>query len=349
MAIAEKVQQDVVLAPLTTIQLGGAARYFLPVHSEAELREALQWAKSEHVRVHILGGGSNTIFADAGFDGLIVQIAIAGIAFQQEGRHVLARVAAGEKWDPFVEECVRRELAGVECLSGIPGLVGATPIQNVGAYGQEVAQTIREVKTIEMASRQEKTFTNAECGFGYRASRFKGEDMGKYVVTEVVFRLEQQGAPTLTYSQVREAVAPSRASLREVRKAVLHLRKKKSMVLDPEDPNTHSCGSFFENLQLSQAGLEQLRERALRLKISEAVPTFEEAGIVRVPTAWLIEKAGFPKGFRAQGVGISDNHTLALVNFGGTSAQLLALADEIVRQVREKFGIALRREPVVVE
>lgn len=341
-----QIEENVVLAPLTTIQLGGAARYFVRCRSTQELLEALGWARRKKLPLHILGGGSNTIFHDDDFPGLVVKIELKGIAFGKE-RVV---VAAGEEWDPFVVQCLEKNLAGVECLSGIPGLTGATPIQNVGAYGQEVSQVIETVTAIEVGKRREVTFQNEDCGFGYRWSRFKGEDAGKYVITQVTFRLTLGGEPNVLYVQVREELEDSRksasgahaTSLRSVRDAVLRLRKRKSMVVDPADPNSRSCGSFFENLELTGAQLA-----ALQARVGE-VPTFEEAGTTRVPTAWLIEKAGFPKGTRRGGVGVSPNHNLALVNFGGTTKELLTLSDEIVMAVQEKFGIELRREPVVV-
>lgn len=347
MSIETKIEENVLLAPLTTIRLGGVARYFVRCRSTEELLEALAWARKQKLPLHILGGGSNTIFHDDGFPGLVVKVELKGIAFGEE--HVV--VAAGEEWDPLVVACIEKNLAGVECLSGIPGLTGATPIQNVGAYGQEVSQVIEAVTAIEVSRRREITFQNKDCGFAYRWSRFKGEDAGKYVITQVTFRLTPGGEPNVSYAQVREELqkpppglplSGEEATLQDVREAVLALRKRKSMVVDASDPNSRSCGSFFENLELTGAQLAALQARG------GAVPTFEEAGIVRVPTAWLIEKAGFPKGTRRGGVGVSPNHNLALVNFGGTTRELLALSDEIVSAVQENFGVELRREPVLV-
>lgn len=328
------IQENIPLAPLTTIRLGGLARYFSPITDVAELKEALAWARPKGLPTHILGGGSNTVFSDKGFEGLVLKIELKGIAWGENGR---VNVMAGEDWDPFAAECVRRDLAGVECLSGIPGSVGATPIQNVGAYGQEVAQTIVTVKALEAESRQEIEFQNSDCGFAYRWSRFKGEDKGKYIITAVEFQLQLGGAPNLSYEQVRAQVSTSDVvTVGDVREVVLGLRKKKSMVVDAMDPNTHSCGSFFENILL-----EQVPDPA-------GMPTFMEAGVTRVPSAWLIEQAGFPKGFRRGGVGISANHNLALVNWRGTAEELLNLAKEIQTAVKEKFGVELKREPVVV-
>lgn len=329
-----KFEENIALAPLTTIRLGGQAKYLAHCSSVEVLREALAWAKEKNLRWHVLGGGSNTVFLDKGFDGLVIKIELKGIEWGEDGR---VNVSAGENWDPFVAECVQRDLAGVECLSGIPGSVGGTPIQNVAAYGQQVSAVIVAVRTLEVESLEEKVFQRAECDFGHRASRFKYEDAGKYIVTEVLFQLTPHGEPTVNYQQVREALQNvDRPTLHDVREAVLGLRKKKSMVLDPNDPNTRSCGSFFEN---------PLLEEVLN---AASVVTFDENGQTRVPSAWLIEQAGFPKGFRRGGVGVSANHNLALVNYGGTTKELLALASEIQVKVKEKFGVELKREPVVI-
>ncbi|MEK7557254.1 MAG: UDP-N-acetylmuramate dehydrogenase [Patescibacteria group bacterium] len=329
------IQESVPLAPLTTIQLGGEAQYFVRCRSREELREALVWANENRVRVHVLGGGSNTVFRDEGFEGLVIKIELRGIDWSKDGR---VKIAAGEDWDPFVVQCVQKDWAGVECMSGIPGLVGGTPIQNVAAYGQQVSTVIVEVRTLELESREEKVFQRAECKFGHRASRFKYEDAGKYIVTEVVFQLTPEGKPCLDYPQVREALEKSEeVTLADIRNTVLSLRKKKSMVLDAHDINTRSCGSFFENPLLEEIS-----------GVADVV-TFDENGRTRVPSAWLIEQVGFPKGFRRGGVGISANHNLALVNYGGTARELLSFADEIVTAVRKNFGVVLKREPVVVD
>jgi UDP-N-acetylmuramate dehydrogenase len=329
-----KYKEQVALAPLTTIKLGGPARYFKEVTSVEELGEALRWAEAEQRAVHILGGGSNTIFADQGFDGVVIKMGIKGVNFQGE----VVTAAAGEEWEKLVEAIVKRGLAGLECLSGIPGLVGGTPLQNVGAYGQEVAQTIVEVKALERQTLNKVVFKNRECQFSYRSSRFKHKEVNQYVVYEVVFRLKAGGKPCTRYPQVAEVVGAS-PSLQEVREAVLKLRRSKGMVIDERDINTRSCGSFFVN------------PSTLKLRrTSPLVPTFidSESGEERIPAAWLVEQAGFPKGFRREGVGISEKHNLALVNYGGTTEELLALEEEIQEKVQEKFGIRLAREPVVV-
>lgn len=339
-------QENVILAPHTTIRLGGPARFFVSVKSADTLREALREAGEKNLRVHILGGGSNTVFADNGFDGLVIKIDLKGVEFVDSGGDVLVMAQAGEVWERLAAETVRRNLAGFECLAGIPGQVGGTPVQNVGAYGQEVAQTIVEVAAVDRRTLAPVRLTNAECGFSYRMSRFKADDADRFVIVAVTYRLKKNGEPCLEYQQVRDK-AGERAGLKSVREIVLSLRKAKSMVIDPRDSNTRSCGSFFMNPTLEMAHLEKLQRWADEHNQGKA-PFFMAGGKVLVPAAWLVERAGFAKGLRRDGVGISDNHPLALVNYGGTSATLLALAGDIQRAVQDKFGISLIREPVVV-
>ncbi len=332
-------QENVVLAPYTTVQLGGPARFFMIVKTVEDLREALQAARDKKLRVHILAGGSNTLFTDAGFDGLVIKVDLKGIEWQEEGEAVVVRAAAGELWEPLAQEAVARNVAGFECLAGIPGSVGATPVQNVGAYGQEVAQTIVKVEALDQSTLELVEFSNQECGFSYRLSRFKEKDADRYVITAVTYSLIKNGPPTLVYQSVIDEAgdAPTLARVREV---VLKLRKAKSMVVDAADPHTRSCGSFFTNPIVSEGSLTRLPKQAPHFPASE--------GHVSIPAAWLIEQAGWHKGFRRGGVGISDNHPLALVNYGGTTVELLALAQEIEKSVEQRFGVTLTREPVLV-
>ena len=344
-----KLQQNVQLSSLTTIGLGGKAQYFVVVSSADELREALEYAKKENLEIHILGGGSNTIFPDKEFEKLIIKIDIKGLLFQETNSHVHATVGAGERWDDLVKICVENDYSGIECLSGIPGSVGATPIQNVGAYGQEVKDVIIEVKAVDIKSFAEVSFTNKECEFGYRTSRFKTTDKGKYIITEVVFQLQKEGVPTIKYAELQRAVEArhlasvnSADKLQTIRNAVLELRAKKSMVINSEDPNTNSCGSFFTNPILTKEEFKELEARA-----EVEVPFYPEEDKIKVSAAWLIEQAGWKKGHQENGVGISENHSLALVNKGGTTAELMAFAEKIKKSVEDKFGIKLEIEPVV--
>lgn len=352
-----EVKEHIILSHYTTLQLGGAAKYFCTCSSIDGIQEALAFAKQKNLRTHILAGGSNTIFSDEGFNGLVIKIALTGISIADDGADVLVTAKAGEEWDTLVKMCVDKGYAGVECLSGIPGSVGATPIQNVGAYGQEVKDTIVTVKAIDRSTWQEVSFSNSDCQFSYRQSRFKFQDSGKYIITEVTYRLVKNGRPTINYPEVKKIIEASvplsslangKESLTAVRNVVLSLRKKKSMVIDPNDPNTKSVGSFFMNPVVDGAQLQAVRNRWNNIGDGTAMPTFASEGKTKIPAAWLIEKSGFKKGYTKNGVGISNNHTLALVNRGGTTAALLTLAQEIQERVEQNFGIRLEIEPVIV-
>lgn len=332
------LRENIPLAPLTTMGLGGPARYLAECTSLAEMRACLTWAAGEGLPVQVLGGGSNVLFADAGYSGLVLKVGLRGLAFTG----ATVEVAAGEDWDGFVRCCVGRGLAGVECLSGIPGSVGATPIQNVGAYGQEVKDTIAEVRALDRQTLAEVAFAPAECGFAYRQSRFKGADRDRFIVTSVAYRLQADGEPQIRYAELRRRVSDARPTLATVRDAVLALRRSKSMVIDPQDPNARSVGSFFLNPVVSAPAFAALKDRYPN------IPHFPDPAGVKVPAAWLVEQAGFHKGLQKGAVGISQRHALALVNRGGTTGQVLALAGEIRAAVEQTFGIRLEREPVLV-
>jgi len=357
------LREHVSLAPYTTLRLGGQARYFIECASETEVRAALAFGADQDLPVYILGGGSNVVFQDAGFSGLVVRITIGGLDYR-EGPTPEVTAGAGVDWDTLVAGTVERGWTGIECLSGIPGTVGGTPIQNVGAYGQEVAETLVSVTCLDRTTLERKTFTAKDCAFGYRDSRFKREDRGRYVVLDVTFRLARDRHPRIRYAELKnavarvkalEAVAPAEA-VRLVRETVLALRRGKSMVLDPNDPNTRSVGSFFTNPVLPAAAFAQLeaRWRTTQGEQASPIPTFPADGGVKVPAAWLVERAGFSKGFRrgggggGGGAGISSRHALALVNYGGTATELLALAEEVREGVHQKFGIRLEHEPEIV-
>lgn len=349
------VRENVALATYTTLGLGGRARYFMECATEADVRAALGFAAERRLPLYILGGGSNVVFRDAGFPGVVARITIGGLECR-DGNTPEVTAAAGVDWDTLVRGTVEHGWTGVECLSGIPGTVGGTPIQNVGAYGQEVAETLVSVACLDRATLERRTFTRAECGFGYRDSRFKREDRERYVVLEVTLRLAQGERPRIRYPELERAVtglagfdraAPGEA-VRLVRQAVLALRRAKSMVLDPGDPNTRSAGSFFTNPVLSPQAFAELEAR-WKGEGNAPIPTFPASGGVKVPAAWLVERAGFPKGYRQGGAGISSRHALALVNLGGSSAELLGLAETVRAGVEARFGIRLEYEPEVVE
>jgi len=344
------LRRDVSLRSLTTLELGGPARYLIEAADEATLIRAVLWAAEQGLPLVVLGGGSNVVVSDAGFDGLVVRMAIRGTAFRDDGT---VYAAAGEAWDPFVEATVARGWAGIECLAGIPGSVGATPIQNVGAYGQEVAETIRDVRVLDRAARAIVTLSAAQCTFGYRDSVFR-RNPEAYVVLGVAFALRPGGPPSVRYRELSDALAADPPpSLATVSATVRALRRKKSMVIDPSDPNRRSVGSFFTNPVLDAAAFAALAARATAAGVvttpSDVPCHAAPDGKVKVPAAWLIERAGFTKGLRRGPVGISSAHALSLVHHGGgTTAALRALAEEIRAAVDARFGVTLTEEPITL-
>jgi UDP-N-acetylmuramate dehydrogenase len=339
------------LSDLTTLRLGGPAAHYLEAATEEAVVEAVAAADQAGEPLLVLAGGSNVVVADEGFPGTVVRIATRGVA--REGATL--EVAAGEPWDPLVADCVAGGLAGVECLAGIPGSVGATPIQNVGAYGQEVAETIRAVRVLDRADGSLQSLAPADCGFSYRSSAFKREP-GRWVVLAVRFELEpsERSAP-IRYPELARALGievGARAPSADVREAVLALRRGKGMVLDPDDPDTVSAGSFFTNPVLDAGAFAALQARAAQLPGPDARPPAwpQDDGQVKTSAAWLIERAGFQRGHgNPEGIAISARHTLALTNRGaGTTAELVALAREIADGVQAAFGVTLVPEPVFV-
>jgi UDP-N-acetylmuramate dehydrogenase len=329
----------------TTLRLGGPAERWVRATTEAELTDALTEADTAGEPVLVLGGGSNLVVADSGFAGTVIEVATSGAEIDATDEAscggAMVTVAAGEVWDELVALAVDRDWVGVEALSGIPGSVGATPIQNVGAYGQEVSQTIARVRVWDRTLRGVRTFASADCQFGYRTSRFKA-DPGRHVVLSVTFQLRQGdlGAP-VAYAELARALGVElgeRAPLTAVRQAVLALRGAKGMVLDPADHDTWSAGSFFTNPVVDAAA------------VPEGAPAWPQPdGGVKTSAAWLIDHAGFEKGYGTGNVALSGKHTLALTNRGGaTTDELLALAREVRDGVAERFGIVLVNEPVLV-
>ena len=330
---------QVALAERTTLRVGGPARRLVVAATEAELVDLVLSGDAAGELLLVLGGGSNLLIGDDGFDGLVVQVATRGVA--REG--TVLTVAAGESWDDLVAAAVDAGLAGIEALSGIPGLVGAAPIQNIGAYGQDVSQTITEVRVLDRASGTIETLPSAECRFTYRHSRFKGND--RYVVLAVTFGLEpSSSARPVRYAELARHLGVDVGAappLTDVREAVLALRRRKGMVLDPDDRDTWSAGSFFTNPILALADAERLPAEA---------PRWPEAdGRVKLSAAWLIEQAGYGKGYGAGAARVSTKHTLALTNRGAARAgDVLALARDIRTGVQERFAVELAVEPVLV-
>jgi UDP-N-acetylmuramate dehydrogenase len=346
------------LAPFTTFGIGGPARWFVEAASEDEIVEAAAWAREGGLPLFVLGGGSNLLVADAGFDGLVLRIGLRGISqadsLDDQGQTIY-QAAAGEDWDHFVGWTTQAGCAGVECLAGIPGTVGGTPVQNVGAYGQEVASAIEWVRAFDLQRHSFVEFSAAECGFAYRRSRFNSADRGRYVVTRVDYRLTPGGAPTVRYADLQRVLAERRTegrepSLAEVATQVRRIRQSKGMLLVEGDPDCRSAGSFFKNPVFSE---DQFRRIAATSQTAPprfpAGPGAENPGRVKIPAAWLIEQAGFAKGYALGAAGISSRHTLALINRGGASAaEVLTLAGEITRAVEDRFGIRLEMEPVLL-
>ena len=343
--------ENVPLAALTTLGVGGPARFFCEAHSERDVRDAVVFARERELPLFVMGGGSNLVVADSGFQGLVLKIALLGIKQKViGGGRVLFAVAAGENWDAFVGGTVQSRFAGLECLSGIPGTVGGTPIQNVGAYGQEVSQTILELRALHLDSLESVTFSNAECQFSYRSSRFNTSDRGHYVITSVDFCLLHDGKPALHYPDLRNYFADSspEPTLAQVRNAVLEIRRRKAMVIEPGDQDIRSAGSFFKNPIVPE---QQYAELAATLAAKGLhLPSYPAGdGFRKLPAAWLVEQAGFVKGYAKGAAAISSRHSLAIVNQGGaTAAEIVALKDEIQARVRDEFGIELATEPVFV-
>ena len=348
LAVPMIVREQVSLAPLTTLGVGGPARYFVEAANVGEVVEALKFAQNGGLPAFVLGGGSNLVVADRGFAGLASKIALRGVECAEEGPETVFRAAAGEDWDELVARSVAEDCAGIECLSGIPGTVGGTPVQNVGAYGQEVADTICEVEALDRKTGQVVRFTNQECGFGYRASRFNTEDRDRYIILGVSYALRRGGRPSLRYTDLQKVLAdgPARPSLLQVRAAVREIRRSKAMLLVEGDEDSHSAGSFFKNPVVSQLEFEKLAARMESRGLM--VPSYPAGKDMRkLPAAWLVEQAGFHKGYTRGAAGISSKHALAIVNRGGaTAAEIVALKDEIQSRVLAEFGIELVPEPV---
>lgn len=339
-----EIQENVNLAPYTTMKIGGRARFFVKAQSERDVVEALHFASEHELDIFVLGGGSNVLISDNGFRGLVLHIAMRGVKAKDRSDQVLLSVQAGEDWDRFVEYCVNSDLAGVECLSGIPGTVGGTPVQNVGAYGQEVSQTVVSVRCLDRKSMNFVDLDNSACGFSYRKSIFNSGDAGRFVVLSVNYLLNKKGEPFVEYKDLREYFAGRQPTLREVRDAVLTIRRSKSMVIDPNDPDSRSAGSFFKNPIVP---LETYH--AIKAQFPQAPSFAFDESSVKVPAAWLIENSGFQKGYVLGNAGISSRHTLAIVNCGDASSnEVIALKEKIQTAVRDKFGIQLQPEPVFV-
>jgi UDP-N-acetylmuramate dehydrogenase len=345
--------ENIPLAQLTTFKIGGPAKYFVEAKNVGEVQEAATFAHSRDLPLFVLGGGSNLLVADAGWAGLVLKVALQGIdqrsGHDDDGK-TLFDAGAGESWDKFVSHAVIARCAGVECLSGIPGSVGGTPVQNVGAYGQEVSETIASVQVLDLKDRQVRELCPEACGFRYRASIFNTTERGRFIVLRVTYALTPGGSPRITYADLKHHFEGRETppNLAETREAVRHIRALKGMLIVPGDPDCQSAGSFFKNPVLSQEQHEDLKQRAAARGFTlPNYPALETRK--KVSAAWLVERSGFAKGFGFGRVGISSKHALAIVNRGGaTAADVLALKEQIQHRVEEIWGVHLEPEPVMV-
>jgi UDP-N-acetylmuramate dehydrogenase len=344
------IRENVPLAPLTTLGVGGPARFFVEVASSQDVRRAVHHAAERRLSLFVLGGGSNLVISDSGWPGMVLRVLLTGVEEREQAGKVILEAGAGEEWDALVARAVARDCAGVECLSGIPGSVGGTPVQNVGAYGQEVAETIESVQALDLRDGQLRELCNPACGFAYRTSVFNTSERGRYIILRVTFALTPAGRPRLEYADLKKYFAGRGAppSLPEVRAAVRHIRAGKAMLIVPGDEDCRSAGSFFKNPVLTPLQHQELVQRAAALGLQ--VPSYPALSAQhKVSAAWLVEHSGLSKGYTRGPVAISRKHALAIVNRGGaTAADVVALKNEIQQRVTDTFGIQLSPEPVFV-
>ena len=350
-----QVLENIPLAPLTTLRIGGPARFFAEARNIAEVQQAVTFAASRDLPLFILGGGSNLVVADAGWPGLVLKVGVDGIEQStghdhDESGKVIFDVGAGESWDKFVSRSVMARCAGVECLSGIPGSVGGTPVQNVGAYGQDVSETIVSVQVLDLKDGQIHELCKEACGFSYRSSIFNTTETGRFIILRVSYALTPEGKPRIDYADLKRHFAGRETTpdLAETREAVRHIRALKGMLIVPGDADCMSAGSFFKNPVLSEPQHEDLKRRAgargLTVPSYPALVTHK-----KISAAWLVEHSGFTKGYGIGRAGISSKHALAIVNRGGaTAVEVLALKEQIRYRVQEIWGVYLEPEPVMV-
>jgi UDP-N-acetylmuramate dehydrogenase len=346
-------QENIPLAPLTTFKVGGPARYFVEAHSEHEVSEAVAYALARKLPLFVLGGGSNLVVSDDGWPGLVLRVSLAGVEFEGDLQKMLFHAGAGENWDSFVALVVSKNCGGIECLSGIPGTVGGTPVQNVGAYGQEVSGTITRVRALEIATGRIVEMSNSDCGFSYRTSIFNTTRRDQYIVLEVSYRLHRNGGPKIEYADVKNFFASAnveKPTLQQVRDAVRSIRQSKAMLLVEGDEDCRSAGSFFKNPIVSPAEADRIQALAEKRAPGKTMPRYPASdGQVKLAAAWLVEQSGFSKGYSMGPVGISRKHTLAIVNRGGATVKdILTLKDAIQKKVFDLWGVTLQPEPVFV-
>ncbi|HZQ24104.1 MAG TPA: UDP-N-acetylmuramate dehydrogenase [Terriglobales bacterium] len=344
------LQQNVPLAPFTTLEVGGPGRYFTEARTYEQAGEAVEYARKSNLPLFVLGGGSNLVVSDAGWPGLVLKVAIAGIEERAEEGRLIFEVGAGEDWDKFVAHTVARGCAGVECLSGIPGSAGGTPVQNVGAYGQEVSETIVSVLVLDTRDCQIRELCNQACEFSYRTSIFNTDDRGRFIILRVAYSLQPGGEPHIAYEDLKKYFVgwEQAPTLADTREAVRQIRARKGMLIRPGDTDCRSAGSFFKNPVVSPEQFQELSRRAAERNLK--LPSYAALEAQRkVSAAWLVEHSGFTRGYQEGRVGISSKHALAIVNRGNaTAADVLALKNHIEQRVFETWGIQLQTEPVMV-
>ena len=344
------ITENVPLAPLTTLKVGGAARYFIEATNTAEVSQAVEFSKSANLPLFILGGGSNLVISDAGWPGLVLKVGITGINHRHGHDEVIFEAGAGEDWDKFVGMVVAHNIAGIECLSGIPGSVGASPVQNVGAYGQEVSNTIESVVALDLRDGEVHELSNQDCGFSYRTSIFNSTERGRYVILQVNYSLKHGAEAYVAYADLKKYFAgwSEKPTLANVRDAVRKIRAGKGMLITAGDDDCRSAGSFFKNPILSADQYQALTARAAAKNLQ--IPSYPALDAQKkVSAAWLVEHSGFSRGYGNGPVGISRKHALAIVNRGNaTAADIVALKEDIQQRVEEIWGILLEPEPVFV-
>jgi len=344
------LQENIPLAPLTTLKVGGTAKYFVEAKTLEEVRTAVEFATSRDVPLFVLGGGSNLVVSDRGWPGLVLKVAILGIDERDDSDSVIFDVGAGEWWDKFVLRTVDRDCGGVECMSGIPGSVGGTPVQNVGAYGQEAANTIDSVQVFDRKDRQVRELCKEACGFSYRTSIFNTTEQGRFIILRVTYALERGARSRSDYADLKKYFAgwTSPPSLAQTREAVRQIRARKGMLIVSGDEDCRSAGSFFKNPVLTAEQFADITQRATSRRLQ--IPSYPALEAQRkVSAAWLVEHSGFARGQSHGQVGISRKHALAIVNRGeATAADVMELKNQIQDRVREIWGIQLEPEPVFV-
>ena len=334
-----KCEENVPLSKYCTLGTGGFARFFFRAKNKQDVIDGLKFAKSKKLPVFVLGEGSNVVIDDNGFHGLVLKIEITGMEFENDGQ---AKVGAGVSWDKFVKEAVNKNFSGIECLSAIPGTVGTAPVQNIGAYGTEISNVIKEIHTIDRETFKEAIFQKEECAFGYRKSIFNSSKKNRYVITKVIFALIPKGTANVSYQDLINYFGDKKPTLKEPRDGIMEIRTKKGHVAPPNGPR--SVGSFFKNLIVKKEKFEEIKNKIKNQSGNWFWP--QEDGTIKISAARLIEESGFEKGLRFGNVGISPFHSLVLVTYdGATSTELMVLAKKIQGKIKNRFNIQLDIEP----